>query len=84
MLSLETSRQSVMVDRNPGCQAIFKDDGLERQTPVCMGGLAIEGCNRPAICEVEFRSKADASVFVHIIANDGERVTDAVSVFRSS
>jgi hypothetical protein len=74
--------------RNPGCESLLHDEGKGEQfVPVCMGGMALVGCNNPDACtEIygERRKELGDDGQVHVIfrSEDQLRVIQITSVNR--
>ncbi len=64
--ALETAEQTVqLTHRNFGCEAILEDDGVNQKIPVCMGGLAIVGCNNPEQCGKAYVDRVNEPSYSH-------------------
>ncbi|MEK7603164.1 MAG: hypothetical protein AAB459_02900 [Patescibacteria group bacterium] len=77
--------------RNQGCEAVLHDKGWGIQdVPVCMGGVAIGGCNNPESCKPLFVERSneeypDSYVYVfHEGSKNGKRVINRVTFVRRS
>lgn len=76
-----------MGNRNPGCEALSKDNGRDTPyIPVCMGGAAVEGafetiigCNNPNACKPRMRN-VPGCVIIFQTANG--KVTGVADVHR--
>lgn len=71
-----------LLPRHEDCRASLIDKGVgEQLVPVCMGGLAIIGCNNPAECQLLLSDRVKDS-FVYAVFINPDNIVDAVTRVR--
>lgn len=71
-------------NRHEGCEARLFDDGKKQEVPVCMGGVALVGCNNYEVCKEAYGERIEHPGYVHVIFPDKEgRVRRITSVPRA-
>jgi hypothetical protein len=73
-------------ERREGCKAKLEDNGEKQSVPVCMGGIAIIGCNNYEDCHGLYGQRIQDPSRVHVLFRDDEdegRVKGIVTVPRA-
>jgi len=84
MADPNTVKFMLIGERHPGCHAELFDNGERMQLPVCMGGIAIVGCNNYEDCRSKYGERIDARYEVHMVNQDDEgRVSSVTSIPRA-
>jgi hypothetical protein len=71
-------------ERLEGCRAKLEDNGEKQSVPVCMGGVAITGCNNYDDCHELYGQRIQDPSKVHVLFRDDEgRVKSITTVPRA-
>ncbi len=70
---MRQERIDEFLPRNEGCRAQLMDDGVRQEVPVCMGGMALIGCNQAEQCLEEFSERNTDTSWALCVFRDSER-----------
>jgi len=78
--------EEAFLPRHEGCHTVLMDDGQKQEIPVCMGGMAIIGCNDFVECiqKQSYVNNLNEGYVVAYSRNNEGRVVGATRVRRQT